>query len=737
MKCRRGAAVVSIALLAVVGDVAIVRAAPSASAAPASPKPPASAAPKAAAKSSAKPSSSAQPPASAAKAPAKTAPAKPEPTKTEAAAPKTPKPIASPFKPGLTPSTSAQKAIAGAPSPSEAAAGPESPELRAMREAELDLFAPGAAPSLGSPWPSDLPSAPKGPLAASGSGGLPPAPSEAPAPPAAVGGKSLAWLGTLKMPDLPVRWDARVVKYLEFFRDDPRGKKILAVWWKRSGRYRELIQESLRARSMPEDLAWVAMVESGFDPTIKSPAGASGLWQFMPDAARIYGLSVDRWADGRHSPMRATSAAIAYLADLKKRFGSWELALAAYNMGYGGALATVKRFNSNDYWELSRYENGLPWETTLYVPKIIALAVVSRNPQVFGLDAIVPEPSLKGDAVDVPAGTDLKAVAQIAGCTLKELETLNPELRAGRTPPALEKPEPGLVAKDEALYTILVPTGKSASVKDANAKLAPKGHALEKYVVRFGETLDQIAAARKITRQKLVELNGISKDEAVRGGTVLLVPQIAGLVAPSSPYATPDASKPIALVPGVAFAFPDRQRLFYRVLVGDTLREIADAFGVSVDELKTWNAIEPTARLQEGMTLQVFAPKSADLGRVVFLKEGEVKILAVGSDEFYDHEEAAHGRKRATVLAAGSETLEQLGKKHGLSPAKMEKINRRPRSDVLAKGEAVIVYLPIAGAPSAPATPAPAPGDGDLPALPASVSTTTTVDDAKPVVSEQ
>ncbi|MBI2390550.1 MAG: transglycosylase SLT domain-containing protein [Deltaproteobacteria bacterium] len=719
------------------------RAAPSASAPPPSAKPPATA-------SSAKPAPSASPKASAsAKAPTAkpaasvapksakpAAPAKPEPAKAEPPAPKTPKPIASPFKPGLTPSPGAQKAIAGAPSPSEAAAGPESPELRAMREAEIDLFAPGAAPALGSPWPSDLPSAPKGPLAASGSGGLPPAPVGAPAPPAAVGGKSLAWLGTLKMPDIPVRWDARVVKYLEFFRDDARGRKILAVWWKRSGRYRELIQESLRARSMPEDLAWVAMVESGFDPTIKSPAGASGLWQFMPDAARIYGLSVDRWADGRHSPLRATAAAIAYLADLKKRFGTWELALAAYNMGYGGALATVKRFNSNDYWELSRYENGLPWETTLYVPKIIAMAVVSRNPQVFGLDAIVPEASLKGDPVDVPAGTELKAVSQVAGCTLKELESLNPELRAGRTPPALEKKE--LVAKDEALYTILVPTGKSGAVKDATAKLAPKGSALEKYVVRFGETLDQIASARKITRQKLVELNGIAKDEAVRGGTVLLVPQVAGLSAPTSPYAAPDASKPIALVPGVAFAFPDRQRLFYRVIVGDTPREIADAFGVSVDELKTWNAIEPTARLQEGMTLQVFATKSSDLSRVVFMKEGEVKILAVGSDEFYDHEEAANGRKRATVLAAGGETLEQLGKKHGLSPAKMEKINRRPRSDVLAKGEAVIVYVPMAKAPAsapAPATPAPVAGDGDLPALPASVSTSAT-EEAKPEASE-
>lgn len=578
-----------------------------------------------------------------------------------------------------------------------------------MREAEIDLFGgvPGAAPSLGSAWPSDLPSAPKGPLAAGGGGGLPPSAVASPPAPAAVGGKSLSWLADLKMPDIPVRWDARVVKYLEFFRDDPRGRRIVAVWWKRSGRYRELIQESLRARSMPEDLAWLAMVESGFDPVVKSPAGAAGLWQFMPDAGKIYGLSVDRWADGRHSPLRATSAAIAYLADLKKRFGSWELAMAAYNMGYGGALSAVKRFNSNDYWELSRFENGLPWETTLYVPKIIAVAVVSRNPQVFGLDSVVPEPSLKGDSVDVPAGTELKAVASLANCSVKELEALNPELRAGRTPIAADK--------DDALYTIVVPSGKALAVRDGSTKLAPKGSALEKYVVRFGETLDQIAIARKVTKQKLVELNGISKDEAVRGGTVLVVPQVAGLSPPSSAF----ADKPIALVPGVTFAFADRQRLFYRILVGDTAREIADAFGVSVDELKSWNAIEPTARLQEGMTLQLFVPKGADLSRVVFLKEGDVKLLAVGSDAFYDHEEAAKGRKRTTVHAVGGETLDAVGKKHGLTPAVMEKINRRPRSDVLAKGEAVIVYVPINSSLPAAVTTKPAVAESELPALPA------------------
>lgn len=624
-------------------------------------------------------------------------------------------------KPLVTPSPATQRAVAGGPTTTDLAAGAESEELRALREAELDLFA-GAAPGPRSSWPAELPSPPKGPLAAAADAGLPPAP---PAPPTttgvpASGGKSLAWLSGLKLPDLPVRWDARVVKYLEFFKDDPRGRRLFSAWYKRSGRYRELVQAQLRAKGMPEDLYWIAMAESGFDPVIKSPAGAAGLWQFMPETGRSYGLSSDRWADGRLSPIRSTDAAIAFLSDLKRRFGSWELAIASYNMGYGGVLSVVKRFNTNDYWELSKLENALPWETTLYVPKIIALAIVARNAQTFGYDEIVLDASLKGDRVDVPAGTELRTIALAAGCTTQEIEKLNPELRAGRAPLA-----PAGATGDDATYVVLVPAGKGQTVKDASAKLAPaigKGSAVERYVVRFGETLDLIATARKTTKAKLVELNAIRSDEAVRGGTVLLVPALppGTTPAPSSPFAasSPSDPRPIVVVPPTSFAYADRRRVFYKVLVGDTPREIADAFGVSLDQLRSWNSIEPSARLQEGMTLQIFVAKGHDLARVVALEEKQAKIVAVGSDEFYALEEEKKGRRRTTVLAKKGETIESIGKRYGLSAASMEKINRRPRGDALIAGEAVIVYVPASGPPVSTEEPKPRPGGLELPALP-------------------
>lgn len=683
---RRLLPVVSALILARVGAVAAAPAASThapthAASTHAAPKPVASA-PKPA--PSAKPKPAPAAPAPKASASAATAPATP---------PKPPSPIV--VKPVPVQNTAAQKSIAGGPA-SGASLGAESKELEALREAEIDLFGVGAAPSPGSPWPLDVPSAPK-----SDTGGLPPLPSAAPPP---VAGKSHAWLASLKLPDLPTRWDHRVVTYLEFFRDDPRGKKLAAFMVKRSGRYKELIQEQLRARGMPEDLCWLAMAESAFDPGVKSPAGALGLFQFMPETAKIYGLSTDRWGDGRLSPIRATEAGISHLADLKKRFGSWELAMAAYNMGYGGALAAVKRFNTNDYWELSRLEYGLPWETTLYVPKIIAIAVMMRNLAVFGLDEVPRDASLGGDRVDVPAGAELKAVAAAAGISVKELEGLNPELKAGRTPPVEGK----ATTADEPAYTVVVPKGRGPAVKDAWAKLGPKGNALEKYVLRFGETLDQVAAVRKVAKAKLVELNGVGKDEVLRAGTVLLVPAMppGAVPLPTTPYGS---ETPLALVPGKSFSYVDRKRVFYRVLTADSPREIADAFQVSLDDLASWNALDPSARLQEGMWLQIYAPKAADLAKIVYAEASAVKILVVGSDEFYDLEEGKKGRKRVTVHATGGETVEALGKKHGVSAALMERINRRPRNDILKKGEPVIVYVPKGAATKGAATPTPTP----------------------------
>jgi membrane-bound lytic murein transglycosylase D len=497
----------------------------------------------------------------------------------------------------------------------------------------------------------------------------------------------MAWLSKLEMPDLPIRWDARVIKYLEFFKDDPRGRSTLTTWLRRSGRYREAFRKVFRKKGLPEDLTWLAMIESGFEPIARSPVGAMGLWQFMPDTGKIYGLSQDRWVDQRMSSAAATEAAADFLADLHRRFGSWDLAMAGYNMGYGGVLSAVRRYNTNDYWALSKLEGSFPWETTLYVPKILAAAIVAKNLAAFGYQDVAPEPPLEGEDVPVGPGIALSTVAQACGVTTKEVEQLNPELRASRTPPS---------AQDD--WAVKVPVGKAGGCTQNLAKAKREQPVTEKYVVRFGETLEQVAQARRVSVAKLVELNGIAPGEVVRGGTVLLVPRDAASAdkpAPVDPKKAAD--KPVVVVPQDVFVYPDRRRVFYRVQVGDTVRDVCATFKVTTDELRRWNDIDPSARLVEGMTMQIFAPADADLTRAVVLLERDVRTVVAGTDDFFHHWDEK-GRRRVVVTAKAGDTLESIGKQHGVTTNLMERINRRGRSEVLAPGERVVVWVPGNGA---------------------------------------
>ena len=295
----------------------------------------------------------------------------------------------------------ARRAIAGGPTSEDTAQGAESPELRALRDAERELFPP-ASPAPGNAWPSELPLRLPGDDAPHvHATGLPPAEPSAPPP---EGPRDLSWLTKLEMPDLPVRWDDRVVRYLEFFRDDPRGRATFANLYRHSGRWQAMMRRALRKKSLPEDLLWVAMIESGFEPVARSAAGAVGLWQFMPETAKIYGLTIDRWLDQRLNAPVETDAAADFLADLHRRFGSWDLALAGYNMGYAGLSSVVRRYNTNDFWSLERTEGTLPWETTLYVPKILAVAVVAHNLAAFGFGDLQPDEAHRHRRGDRPGG---------------------------------------------------------------------------------------------------------------------------------------------------------------------------------------------------------------------------------------------------------------------------------------------------------------------------------------------
>lgn len=578
-----------------------------------------------------------------------------------------------------------RKAIAGGPTFDEASLGAESAELNALHDAERELFPP-AMPPLGTPWPASNPS----PMANEGNPSRPHATGTLPLPPQdnvpREPGRDLSWLEGLEMPELPVRWDTRLVRYLEFWKNDPRGHAMFGHWLKRSGRYRDAIRKTFAKKGVPEDLVWLAMVESGFEPTARSPVGALGMWQFMPETGKIYGLTQDRWADQRIHVQSATEAAADFLLDLYRRFGTWDLSMAAYNMGYGGISNVVKRYNTNDYWALSKLEGSLPWETTLYVPKILSCAIVSKNLAKFGFSNVDVDAAVEADEVRAPAGTALATVAQAAGVKPKELETLNPELRAQRTPPG----EPG------STYVVRVPKGKGAACASMLAKSAGKGETPDRYVVKTGESISDIAESHRVPAQRLVELNALAPGEVLHGGTVLLVPKADDDLAKPEPVklgARADKlEKPVVVVPADVFVYPDRTRVFYKIKSGDTVDKLAAVLGVTLDELRRWNALDLRARLLDGMTLQVFVKDAKKLADAKVLLEPDVNVLVSGSEAFFAHFEEK-GRKRIVVQAKAGETLEDIGKRHSVSPKLMERINRRGKSEPLREGENVVLYV--------------------------------------------
>lgn len=571
------------------------------------------------------------------------------------------------------PDEAARREIAGGPTAEQERSRATDPELLALREAERVLF-PEPLVGVRPGWSWEVPGAQR-PSDIEDSG-LPPA--LGPAPQANVDEQADAnWLKSLTLPNLPVVFDPRVVKYLKFYRDSARGRAIGRAWAKKSGRYAPAIRAALARAGLPTDLVWLSLIESGHNPTIFSPAGAAGLWQFIPESGRAYGLVVDRWVDERLDPARATEAAVRLLSDLHKRFGNWPLAMAAYNMGHAGLARAIRKYNTNDFWELARYEAAIPWETTLYVPKIFAIAIVMNNRRAFGLADVEPDPPATFDTVFVPAGQTLNSVADAAKLEVSELERLNPAYLAGRTPPSAED--------DKRKWPVRLPqdTGFRASAELLTA--SSDAAELMPFKVRFGDTLESIAETTGTSESRLRSINALRGDERLEAETTLLVPRGA---ARDKPATEPE----VVVVPPGRFQYPTRRRVFYRALAGDTLGEIATAFGVTEAEIFAWNALDGSARLQPGMVLQLFVKRAQNLTSVRHFTDSEARALVSGSPEFHDYFEGLKGNRRIVVMAKDGDSLASIGARYGMSVGWMERVNRRSRHDKLQAGEQLVVY---------------------------------------------
>ena len=261
--------------------------------------------------------------------------------------------------------------------------------------------------------------------------------------------------------DLPVTYNKKVSQWISFFQS--RGKTFFRDWLEKSTKYMPLLQSELKKAGLPTDLAYMVMIESGFSAHAVSTASAVGPWQFIESTGTTYGLKKYWWLDERRDLRKSTQAAIRYLQDLNREFGSWYLVAASYNMGENGLRRQIKKYGTNDYWELVK-KGALPQETQDYVPKILAALMIAKAPNLYGFRGIDAQYPLQYETVWAPSGSDMDQLADYLGITRKAMKDLNAELVLGYIP------------KEVSGHHIRIPLGSLRATRqffsDHNKKLA-------------------------------------------------------------------------------------------------------------------------------------------------------------------------------------------------------------------------------------------------------------------------
>jgi len=377
--------------------------------------------------------------------------------------------------------------------------------------------------------------------------------------------------------DLPLVLNDEVAMFINYF-SSTRGKATLEHGLIRAGRYRDMISAILNEEGVPQDLIYLAQAESGFQPLALSRAGARGIWQFMAGRAEMYGLERSFWVDDRQDPEKSTRAAARHLKDLYEEFGDWYLAMAAYNSGPGTVQHAVERTGYADFWEL--YRRGvLPQETRNYVPIIVAVTIMAKNPSQYGIEHVTPAPPSQVDKVTVDYPVDLRLVAECVDTSVSYVQELNPSLLRMATP------------KGES-FTLNLPAGSKEQYQTAIAAVPADMRTLWHYHrVEAGDTLASIAHKYRSTSQSIAQANNLTGDD-VQPGSKLVVP-----VAPGH---------------GDTVAY-SKQPTRYKVRKGDTLASIADDFEVPTDKIRKWNHLRG-ATLTPGRTLIIYKPLSGGGG---------------------------------------------------------------------------------------------------------------------------
>ena len=379
--------------------------------------------------------------------------------------------------------------------------------------------------------------------------------------------------------DLPLMLTDPVVSYINYF--SSRGHGTIERALVRRGRYYDMISRVFREEQVPQDLMFLAQAESGFQPLALSRMGARGMWQFMPWDGIHAGLQHNWWVDERQDPEKATRAAARLLKDLYNQFGDWYLAMAAYNSGPGTVQRAVQRTGYADFWELYR-RNVLPGETRNYVPIILAMTIMAKNPTQYGLDHLTLDSPVASDTVRIHYPIDLRLVAECVDSSAAVLQELNPSLLRMTTPKDLD-------------FDLHLPRGTAEKFNVAVAAIPQEMRVYWRFHrVENGETISEIARRYHTTATAIAEANNLEGTELARNSKLII---------PVSPAKA--ASETGSRIATVGYS---KRPARYTVRKGDTVLSVADSFGVPVEKVRQWNRLQGNA-LRAGQSLTIFKPE--------------------------------------------------------------------------------------------------------------------------------
>ena len=377
--------------------------------------------------------------------------------------------------------------------------------------------------------------------------------------------------------DIPMVDNAQVQKYIRYYTEKQR--KWFTVWLQRSTRYVPLMEEIFVEEGLPRDMVYLAMIESGFNPRAYSWAHAVGPWQFISSTGKLMGLKHDWWYDERRDIEKSTRAAARFLKDLYARFDDWYLALAAYNAGPGKMSRAIKKYKTRDFWKICKGRYLAP-ETKAYVPKMLAVVQIAKQPAKYGFADIDWQYPLEWEVVTLPTSTDLEVVADLCEVDYETIKALNPELKRWCTPPALKN------------YPLRIPVGTRTLFEPRYAKLPVSKRAnYQHYKVKSGDTLSALGKRYNVRVKDIMSMNRIRNARSLKIGQNLVLPLRKGY-----------NSKVVAALKD---DYNKTRKRTYTVKKGDSLWSISRRFGVSTKQLRVWNRLGWNNVIRPGQKLKV------------------------------------------------------------------------------------------------------------------------------------